>query len=100
MVNAAVLHPRSPWLRLRARSTMFRFGDATTTHIFDLGNERIRFVKLFHIIAPSYALAHDQDVRHGPPASGFGQQRLKLLAQRIDIEFDDVGFGHDFVLFE
>jgi hypothetical protein len=53
-----------------------------------------------HTVTASDALAHEKDVGYRPPAGGLMQEGLQLLAHRVLIELDDVGFRYDAVLLE
>lgn len=55
---------------------MLNLGDAAAANLLDLRYEGVRLVELFNVIASSYALAHEQDVRHRSSACRLVQEGL------------------------
>jgi hypothetical protein len=57
-------------------------------------------VQSLDVVAATNALAHDQNVGYSPPAGASPKLGLQLLAERVLVEFDDVGCGDDLVFVE
>lgn len=84
---------------LRSRY-QFRFHDPFSAHGFDFVDQFPAHVKCLDIISSTYALAIYKHVRHRPAASALFQGRLQTSAERVLVQFDDVGSGYDAVGFQ
>lgn len=59
-----------------------------------------RAIQLLHLIPTPDALPDDHHIRNSPSARRIGEDLLELGAERVLVEFDDVGCGLDVVFGE
>lgn len=63
-------------------------------------DQLVRLVEFLHIVSAADALALHEDIRDCAAAGHLGESVLQLCAQRVLVQFYDVGSGRDGVFVE
>lgn len=94
-------HPQTLYTKHTLHSRyQFRLHDPFSAHGFDFVDQFPACVECLDIISSTYALTIDKHVRHRPAACALFQGRLQTGAERVLVQFYDVGSGYDAVLFQ